>query len=152
MDNNIDEIAENVIKGLLPQKSKKKYEKTYENFITWMAKNKALKISENVLLAYFNHLNTEKGYAPPTLWSTYSILRSTLKVNKGVNIATFLLLQAFLKRQNEGYEATRAKVFTPDQINTYIKDAPDETCLLNKVKRNHQIIAFIACPYLKEYL
>lgn len=45
--------AREAYSGLLPLKSKEKYEKTYEKFCNWKITKKALIIDENVMLAYF---------------------------------------------------------------------------------------------------
>ncbi|KAF2885894.1 hypothetical protein ILUMI_20280, partial [Ignelater luminosus] len=49
---NVSEAATSEICNLLPQKSKMRYENTYNQFKEWRQKHKAGKKSENVLLAY----------------------------------------------------------------------------------------------------
>lgn len=63
--------------SLLPCRSKEKYIATYETFLKWKNSKNAKSFSENVFLAYFNELATK--YKPSTLWSVYSMLKSTVR-------------------------------------------------------------------------
>lgn len=118
--------------NLLPEKSKKKYEMVYKCFMSWRKNHNVGSFSENVLLVYFNEL--AKKYKSSSLWSFYSMLRSTLKLNNGVDIEIYTKLRAFLKRTSEGYQAKKAKTFTPEEINKFINEAPDTIYLATKVK------------------
>ena len=80
----IRQVANVTIQNLLPEKSKNKYNVVYKNFQDWCSsKNIKSSFTENVLLAYFSELSTK--YKPSSLWSFYSMLRSTLNINNGVN-------------------------------------------------------------------
>lgn len=48
------ETAQEVVDNLLPEKSKCRYNSTYENFIRWQKEKKTTSFSENVLLSYFS--------------------------------------------------------------------------------------------------
>lgn len=80
-----------LINNLLPEKSKKIYEKEYKNFETWCIQSGVTKYTENVLLAYFFTISKNKKAS--TLWSSYSMLKSCILIK---NISSFLKLIAFL--------------------------------------------------------
>lgn len=52
----VQNAADEALEGLLPQKSKGRYEVEYKNLEIWMAKMKVNVVSETVLLAYFNEM------------------------------------------------------------------------------------------------
>ena len=116
---------------ILPQKSKLRYENIYNLFTKWMVMKKCKTITEDVILAYL----AEKSeiVKSSTLWSIYSMLKSTILAKNNVNIATFPKVIAFLKRKNVGYKAKKSEVFSGEQINKFIKEADNETYLMLKV-------------------
>lgn len=79
--------ASEAISKLLPSKSRLAYEKEYKNFQKWKnVKNiKGQGSTENVLLAYFSEKS--KKMQPSSLWSYYSMLKSTILVNENINIS-----------------------------------------------------------------
>jgi hypothetical protein len=119
----IIEIANKTTLNLLPDKSVAKYELCYKQFMEWSQENKANSQSENVLLAYFNML--AKKLKPSTLWSHYSMLKSTINVKNNVNITNYKKLHAFLKKKSQGYRPKKSKILTSNQINTFLKEASD---------------------------
>src|SRR3978361_232085 len=84
---NITEAAKITSLGLLPEKSKKKYESSYKRFLEWKQHQNAVSFSENVLLAYFGEVS--KQFRPTTLWSQYSMLRTTININNNIDIASY---------------------------------------------------------------
>lgn len=127
----LKQIADTTIQNLLPEKSQEKYKTVYKDFIDWCDNKKVKCFTENVLLAYFNKLSNK--YKASSLWTFYSMLRSTLNINKGINIESYSKVRAFLKRQSEKHIAKKAKTFTSEQLNTFINEAPDEKYLATKV-------------------
>lgn len=127
----IIECAKEVSLTLLPPKSREIYESVYERFLEWCKEKAVHTYSEDVLMVYFSNL--AKKMKPSTLWSQYSMLRSTLDLKKGVNISKYSKLRAFLKRQNEGYRPKKARVFTKEQVDGFLNTAPDNLYLLMKV-------------------
>ncbi|XP_051159761.1 uncharacterized protein LOC127280650 [Leptopilina boulardi] len=125
------EIVNEIQDDLLPAISKEKYNNKYLAFKSWTESKNVKTITENVMIPYFMEL-AEK-YKPPTLWATYSMLKSTLKNNDNVNIAKFLKLTTFLKRKSEGYKSKKSKILSPENINTFLSEAPDEIYLATKV-------------------
>lgn len=57
-----------------------------------------------------------------------------LLVHENINIAKFNKLTAFLKKSNVGYEPNQSKTFTREEINRFLKEAPDKEHLLSKVQ------------------
>lgn len=127
----LKQIADTTIQNLLPEKSQEKYKTVYKDFIDWCDNKKVKCFTENVLLAYFNELSNK--YKASSLWTFYSMLRSTLNINKGINIESYSKVRAFLKRQSEKHIAKKAKTFTSEQLNTFINEASDEKNLTTKV-------------------
>ncbi|XP_047023444.1 uncharacterized protein LOC124632594 [Helicoverpa zea] len=125
------ETVNNVQMTFLPQQSREKYLKQYEMFNTWRIAKGAKTFSENVLLAYFVELyKTRKS---STLWSTYSMLKATIKMKKDINIETYTKLLAFLKRASSGHQPKKSKVFTASEIEKFVNNAPDSMYLAAKV-------------------
>jgi hypothetical protein len=52
-----------------------------------------------------------------------------------VDISKFLKLRAFLKKTSEGYTAKKSKVFTKDEFDKFLFEAPDKLYLGLKVKK-----------------
>lgn len=128
----ISEKAKEVTLNLLPDKSKAKYNAQYKLFMDWCRKKNIKKYSENVILTYLSVL-FEK-YKPSTMWSIYSMLKSTLIVKNDIDISKFAKVQAFLKKKSVGHIAKKSRVLTQQDINTFLGEALDEMYLLAKVK------------------
>src|SRR5699024_3808885 len=116
---NITEAAQVRSLNLLPEKSRKKYEQVYKTFMDWRIQKNVSSFSENVLIAYLGELSDK--YKSSSLWAVYSMLRSTLIINNDINIETYSKLKAFLKRKSEGYQAKKAKTFTPEEVQKFIR-------------------------------
>ncbi|RVE41434.1 hypothetical protein evm_013916 [Chilo suppressalis] len=127
----LTETVNNAQMSLLPQQSREKYLKQYDIFNMWRLAKGAKTFSENVLLAYFIELSETKKAS--TLWSTYSMLKLTIKMKKDVHIDTYHKLVAFLKRASSGYKPKKSKVFTASEIAKFINEAPDSVYLAAKV-------------------
>ena len=71
----IKKAAKTIQLSLLPAKSKQRYTAAYNDFKKWR-KNKKVGTSfaEEVFLVYFGEL--AENYAPPTLWSKYSMIKA----------------------------------------------------------------------------
>lgn len=128
------EVAEHTISELLPEKSKAAYDKEYQKFKCWCIENKASKISENVLLAYFQQESQSKKSS--TLWVKYSMLRACLNIYEDLDISKFLKLQVYLKKQSSGYEPKKSKILEEDEVNRFIELADNNHYLAIKVSFN----------------
>lgn len=63
------------------------------------------------------------------------MLRSTLDINHSINIETYAKLRALLKRKNHGFQAKKAAIFTPEEVNRFLHNAEDTKYLATKVKK-----------------
>lgn len=70
--------------NLLPQKSKNRYINELEKFRLWLKNRNVNVITEEVIVAYFNGLIGK--YAASSLWSTFSMLKTTLFVFEKIDI------------------------------------------------------------------
>lgn len=61
------------------------------------------------------------------------MLKSTIQINENIDISQYKKLLAFLKRQNDTYEAKKSKVLTMENVTMFLKEAPDDKFLLMKV-------------------
>lgn len=127
----IRDAATTVTNNLLPEKSRKQYEKAYKDFMAWIATKNTRSVSENVLLVYFEHLSTK--FKPVSLWTYYSMLKSTINIRHEVDISKYYKLIAFLKRKSEGYTGKKSKTFLPEEIEKFLNEAPDQLYLMQKV-------------------
>lgn len=129
----IDESKE-IENDLLPNKSEKKYNQVYKNFKDWQLTKQTTSASEEMILVYLKKLKTEKNYAPPTMWSNYSMLKKTLLSKKNVDISTYKKLTSYLKKNSVGYTSTQAKNFSAKQLEKFLTEAPDDKYLAAKVR------------------
>ncbi len=132
MEEEVEFLEEKPSISHLPPHSKEKYMAEYNRFCDWVKdKNKDVPITENLVFAYFAELSTT--LKPPSLWSRYSILKSTIQLHDNVDISEFKKLRAFLKKRAEGYIPKRAKTLTEDDVERFLKSASDEEYLVMKV-------------------
>uniref|UniRef100_A0A6P7F1Y2 Uncharacterized protein LOC114325464 n=1 Tax=Diabrotica virgifera virgifera TaxID=50390 RepID=A0A6P7F1Y2_DIAVI len=61
------------------------------------------------------------------------MIKSELVIRKNVDISKFLKLRAFLKKTSEGYTAKKSKVFTKDEFDKFLFEAPDKLYLGLKI-------------------
>lgn len=116
--------AERVTEGIIPEKSRERYENTYELYSKWCVAKGVKHTSETVLLAYFCEMSKQSKAS--TLWSRYSMLRAVLNFRHNVDISNYAKLKAFLKRKNVGYQAKKSGVFSKADIDTFLNNAPIE--------------------------
>lgn len=127
----ICEAAENASLYLLPAKSRSLYERCYRTYTEWKKSSQTTSTSERVLMAYFHSL--AKNYQPSTLWSYYSMLKTTIIINEKLDISTYHKLTAFLKEQSHGFRSKKSKIFSSEEVKKFLTEAPDDKYLLTKV-------------------
>ena len=132
----LEEAAREATYECLPSKSRKLYEKQYDEFKKWCSLKGTQKCTENILLAYF--LEKSKTGKCSTLWSYYSMLKSMLLVKSNIDISKFRKLLAFIKRKSDGYSPKKSKILTAEQVQQFLIEAVDEKYLLTKVSNNIQ--------------
>lgn len=115
---------------LLP-KSQEKYSKAYETFVAWKSKKQLDSLSQSVFLAYFSELS--KTMKPSSLWSIHSMLKSTVYTKHELNISKYTKLTSFLKESSNGFRSLKSKVFTAQNVQTFLNEAPDYEYLVIKV-------------------
>lgn len=121
----LKKAAEKACEDLLPLKSKSRYEITYKAFKDWCFSKSVQNVnSENILMAYFSELS--KTLKASTLWARYSMLRATLKIRENVDISKFSKLIAYLKKQNVGYKPKKSSIFSKENIDKFLQEAPEE--------------------------
>lgn len=116
---------------MLREKSRKRYQSAYRIFMSWCSSKQFEEPTEDVIFTYFEELS--QTYSSTTLWSYYSMLRSMLFAHHNINMDQHTKLKAFLKVKAHGYKAKKFKVFTQEEVNKFITEAPDETYLAAKV-------------------
>lgn len=123
--------ADKAVASLLPEKSKSKYDKAYNDFKSWCERNKVDTIDERSLLVYFSvELKQAKC---STAWSIYSMLKSTLHVKENIDLKGYNNLRTLLKRKSTGYQPKKSSILSKAEIYKFIKDAPDYEFLVVKV-------------------
>lgn len=118
--------------SLLPEKSRVRYERQFDVFQKWRHDQKTNSSSERILLAFFGAMSKDNK-KPSTMWAYYSMLKCMLKLHENVDISEYAKLKNFLKRKNDGYQPTKAKTFTEEQMKTFISQASNDTWLAIKV-------------------
>lgn len=83
----ISNAAKDISNQLLPEKSRKQYEKAYQDFMNWKISKSSTSFSEDVLLVYFQELSEK--FKSSSLWTFYSMLKSTLSINHNVDISKY---------------------------------------------------------------
>jgi hypothetical protein len=102
VSSDVEESAALAVNELLPVKSRKKYDKAYQQFEDWCREKRVRDITEEVLLAYFEQKPRKlKG---STLWSLFSMLRSTIQLKKNIEIKKYASLITFIKRKSTGQD------------------------------------------------
>lgn len=137
----IIDIENNPKDDKVPQHSHTLYWNAYNIFMEWMRNRRAKAISANVMLAYFKELSNK--YKPPSLWSTYSKLKSTIKSKHNMDIHEFTPLIDYLKEANKGYEPKKSESLSVEDVKRFLSDAPDDEYLAAKVNITSEIVSFI---------
>ena len=125
--------AQEIQEDLLPTKSRKQYEEEYKRFIDWSCKENVnlSEVTDEVMLVYLNGLS--QSMKPNTLWSKYSMVKSTLSLKENIDTSKFHKCIAFLKRKNVGYKPKKSNVLTSEQVTKFMMEAPNNQWLLSKV-------------------
>lgn len=92
------EAAKNVSLNLLPEKSKRQYIATYNDFKKWRKSKKTTSFSEEILIVYFDEL--KETLASSTMWARYSMLKTAIKMFDNIDIGSYNKLIAFLKKKS----------------------------------------------------
>lgn len=129
--NEISEAAKTATNELLPLKSRDRYELVYDLFQKWRNDKNVHTINEEVILAYL--MEKSKILRPSSLWSNYSMLKSTISIKNNIDISRYPKVIAFLKRKSVGYKPKKSRVLNKDQIDKFLSEAEDNIYLMKKV-------------------
>lgn len=115
----------------VPDKSRGQYDHTYQEYRKWCLKNNIQMTTENSILTYFT---TEMAsYKSSSLWTKYSMLRTTIKIFEGIDISTFPSIIPFLKSKGDGHRTTKSLTLSKDHVDKFLAEADNKKHLLNKV-------------------
>jgi len=120
--------ASEICSGLLPTKSKNRYESEFSRFMEWRIAKNVQTFSENVLMIYFEELSGKYKYS--TLWTIFSMLKSTLSANHNIDLASYKKLQALIKRKSENYVPKKSQILTEEDFSRFLTKASDDKYLL----------------------
>jgi hypothetical protein len=141
------ESADQAVVALLPQASKERYDLVYHEFMDWREKHHAGSFSERTILAFLNE--KKEKVSPNTLWSLTSMLKATLLAYHNVKLADYGKLTPFLKQNSVGYKPKKAKIFSKEQIDEFLLNAPNDDFLMQKVifelKLHYFYYFFLGC-------
>ncbi|XP_037024950.1 uncharacterized protein LOC119066533 isoform X1 [Bradysia coprophila] len=115
----------------LPPVSQAKYQNAYQVFQKWNKSNGWCAISEDLLMKYFVELNAKSK--PSTLFAIFSMLKATFRINDDIDIAKYSKLIEYIKGRNASYKPAKAKIFTDEEIERFVNEAPDDRWLDVKV-------------------
>lgn len=127
----ISEAAKAATYELLPLKSRERYELVYNLFQKWKNDKNVHTINEEVILAYL--MEKSKILKPSSLWSNYSMLKSTINIKNNIDISRYPKVIAFLKRKSVGYKPKKSRVLNKEQIDKFLSEAEDNIYLMTKV-------------------
>jgi len=116
----IDPLRE-VRLATLPPKSRAIYSQYYQEYSTWCKENgdKSIPADESLLL-YFGHLS--QTYAPTTLWTRASAIKSFLYVEFNRNKSSFPAgVEALLKARGRGYVPKKSFAFDKEEVEKYLQ-------------------------------
>lgn len=125
--------ASKIFQNLLPSKSKEKYLSVYHEFQGWMDKNNIKSCDESSVTVYFSYLKEEKKLMSSTLWSRWSMLKSTLSAYDDIDVGAFKKLKAYLKKLNKGYKPKKSKILYSEDLAKFCVEADNKIHLANKV-------------------
>ena len=122
--------ASQICSELLPTKSKSRYEAELNRFMEWRLANNVQTFSENALMVYFEELSSK--YKSSTLWTMFSMLKSTLRTNHNIDLGNYKKLQALIKRKSDNYVPKKSQILTEDDFGRFLTKASDDKYLLIK--------------------
>ena len=130
--NKLNAEADKIIADkLLPAKSRQRYEQTYQQFIEWQKEKKCASFSEEIFIVFFNE--KAKKLKPSSLWSIYSMLRTTIKLNHDIDITNYVKLKGILKAEGTGFVKKKSMIFSAVDIEKFLNKAPNNKYLDMKV-------------------
>lgn len=130
-EDGIETLCNEAKDKLIPSKSKKLYNKAYDDYKNWLSTKKDKTINDKSVLAYVTYLS--KNNAPSTCWTTYSKLKRMILLYDKVDISKFSEVIQFLKVNKIGFKPKKSETLTRENLNKFLLEAPDKTYLATKV-------------------
>lgn len=127
----LQQQADEIRHSLLPSKSKEEYLKEFDNFKSFCRKNgheqDNLVPDSALFLLYFHEMGGL--YAPSTLWSKFSKLKSCCQAFFNINIDNISpTVKIYLKKVERDSKKSKKKasIFSSNDIKRYISEFPDD--------------------------
>lgn len=130
----IDDIAEEMKKKLVPDESKKEYEKVYNEFKIWKQLKKITTTTENVIFSYINNL--EQTYTITTIKKKISIIKTMIRIYEKIETKNYFELQAYVNKEMKNHTPKKSYALTDDDYNNFLQNADDDQFLDIKVSKN----------------
>lgn len=115
----------------VPDKSRMKYDRAYQDYRKWCVINNIETTTEDSILTYFT--TDLAPYKSSTLWPKYSMLRSTIKLFEGIDISTFPSIIPYLKSKGDAHKTTKSLTLSKEHVDKFLAEADNKQHLLNKV-------------------
>ena len=128
---NTSDSMEKFNEMLVPQRSKTRYENVYREYELWCSERKKDPLVEESACLYLHE--SKKTRKATTLCSYYSAIKNQLLVHHGVNANNWTRNVAFLKRAGEDETKKKAKVFTREEIETFLDLNSERICVREKL-------------------
>lgn len=71
------------------------------------------------------------------------MIKACVNTFDNINIGQYTRLITLLKRYKNGFESKKSKVFTAEELNKFLNEAPNDNYLLIKVSVNESMIKLI---------
>ena len=131
---NFDAEAQLIVQNdSLPKKSADRYLAVYNAYKKWREEHSS-SLSDNEeknLLVYFTELRAR--LKPPTLWSIWSMLKTTMATRDNVDLKQYTDLRYLVKLNARNYRPKKSAVLKWDEIVNFMNNAPDYVYLAAKV-------------------
>ena len=134
----IKEEAKAACSKLIPEKSKENYVREYELFEECRKEECVSGVNEDIVLAYL--YNYRKRIAPSSLWTKYSMLKSTCRVYKNIDISKYGKVISYLKSEARTHKSKKANILEREHIQTFLKEACDSQYLMAKAYLNFPLV------------
>lgn len=123
-DKPLKRTVEEIMRNSKRLKTQGRYTKAWNEFIAFSDNPVFKYINEDLYLQYFDYLIKEKKYCFSTLWSTYSMLNSESQIQGGPKLNIYYRLINLIKGQEKGYQPKQSLVFSSDEIEKFLEEAP----------------------------
>jgi len=109
---------------LVPNKSRKVYDRHYFLFKQFLSEHETEEICEDSVLAYMSQVLD--NYAASTAWTIYSALKRTILVNDNQDIGVYKTVPLLLKNHAQAHKKKKAPTFTTEEVDTFLRDSPTD--------------------------